>query len=332
MRKIVFAIVIFLAIALIILSFGELETILRTLQHAHTRYLILALVLQGAWFLVSGQTCRVIYHILGLKDSLRVLTLLSAAANFVNVVTPSGGMGGFAVFISDADRRGYSPGKATIAGMLVLFFDYFAFLCVLAIGLFIISRRQDLQLSEIIASFIMLAIAAGLGVTLYLGSKSGDKLGNFLAWLARLINKIIHFFIHRDYLSEERAHEFAHEMAQDLKALPNRARDLILPLSYSFSNKAIMILILAASFMCFEVPFDAGTIIGGFAIAYLFLVVSPTPSGIGIVEGVLPLALSSLRVEWSQAVVVTLTYRFVTFWVPFGIGAWALRALHMNED
>ena len=331
MQKIIFAVVIFFAIAVIILSFGELETILATLQNAHTRYLLLALLLQGAWFLVSAQTYLTIYHILGIKDSLYNLSLLSAAANFVNFVTPSGGMGGFAVFISDASRRGYSPGKATIAGMIFLFFDYLAFLCVLAIGLFILSLRQDLQLSEIIASLIMLAIAAGLGVTLYLGSKSGDKLGRFLAWMARLINKIVHPFIHRDYLDEEYAHEFAHEMARDLQSLPHRARSLIFPLLYSFVNKALMILILAASFLCFEVPFDAGTVVGGFSIAYLFLVVSPTPSGIGIVEGILPLALSSLRVPWSQAVVVTLTYRFVTFWVPFGVGAWALRLLHLRE-
>jgi len=332
MRKIGFAVVVFLAIAVIILSFGELETILETLRHAHTRYLLLALVLQVGWFLIAGQTYLAFYEILGVKESLRNLTLLSAAANFINVVAPSGGMGGVAVFIDDARRSGRSTGKATIAGMLFLFFDYLAFLFVLAIGLIVIARRQDLQPGEIIASFIMLGIATGMGIILYLGSQSGDRLGDFLARMARVINRVVHPFIHRNYLSEENAQEFAHEMAQDLKVLPHRARSLVSPLSYSFANKALMILILAASFMCFGVPFNAGTVIGGFAIAYLFLVVSPTPSGIGIVEGILPLALSSLRVEWSQAVIVTLTYRFVTFWVPFGVGAWALRVLHMNRD
>jgi uncharacterized protein (TIRG00374 family) len=87
-------------------------------------------------------------------------------------------------------------------------------------------------------------------------------------------------------------------------------------------------LVLVFSFLSFEVPFSAGTIIAGFSIAYLFLIVSPTPSGIGIVEGLMPIGLSSLGVDWSQAVVITITYRTVTFWVPFGIGAWAFRSLH----
>ena len=84
-------------------------------------------------------------------------------------------------------------------------------------------------------------------------------------------------------------------------------------------------LVLMCIFLAFQIPFSAGTIIGGFAISYLFLIVSPTPSGIGIVEGVMPLALSSLRVPWSQAMIVTLAYRGITFWIPLGLGAIAFR-------
>jgi uncharacterized protein (TIRG00374 family) len=89
--------------------------------------------------------------------------------------------------------------------------------------------------------------------------------------------------------------------------------------------------VLLSLFLAFQVPFSAGTIIGGFAISYLFLIVSPTPSGIGIVEGIMPLALSSLRVPWSQAVIITLAYRGITFWVPLGVGAFALRTLEREE-
>jgi uncharacterized protein (TIRG00374 family) len=87
-----------------------------------------------------------------------------------------------------------------------------------------------------------------------------------------------------------------------------------------------------ASFLSFDVPFSAGTIIGGFSISYLFLVVSPTPSGIGVVEGIMALSLNSLHVEWSQAVVITLTYRAITFWIPLGVGALAFRSLHMKVE
>jgi uncharacterized protein (TIRG00374 family) len=120
-------------------------------------------------------------------------------------------------------------------------------------------------------------------------------------------------------------------MAKDLKSLPQKSKSLIKLLLYAFANKALMISILMVCFLSFSVPFTAGTIIGGFSIAYLFLIVSPTPSGIGIVEGIMPLALSSLRVPWSQAVIITLAYRGITFWVPLGVGAVAFRILNKED-
>jgi uncharacterized protein (TIRG00374 family) len=149
--------------------------------------------------------------------------------------------------------------------------------------------------------------------------------------MARLVNRVVYPFIHREYLSEARAHTFANEMARDLKSLPKRPRSLLVPLLYAFANKALLMGVLLFVFLAFQVPFTAGTIIGGFAISYLFLIVSPTPSGIGIVEGVMPLALSSLGVPWSQAVIITLAYRGITFWIPLGVGALALRILEREK-
>ncbi len=331
MRKFIIILVLFLGAALVYLSFGEIETILQTLKKGEFRFIFLALLIECAWFLVSGLTYLSLYHILGLNGSFHKLALMSASANFINTVAPSVGMGGMAVFISDATRTNQSPGKATVASMLYIFLDYIAFLVVLTLGLIVLFRRNDLHPTEIATSAIMFAIAAGLGFLLYLGSRSAKALGNALAWMARLVNRVVRPFLHREYLSEARAHTFANEMATDLRSLPERYRSLVKPMLFAFANKALLMGVLTASFLAFQVPFTAGTIIGGFAISYLFLIVSPTPSGIGIVEGVMPLALSSLRVEWSQAVIVTLAYRGITFWFPLGVGALAFRSLNKER-
>lgn len=331
MRKFIIILVLFLGAALVYLSFGEIESILQTLHKGEFRFIFLALLIECAWFLVSGSTYLSLYRILGLNGTFHKLTLLSASANFVNTVAPSVGMGGMVVFISDATRTNQSPGKATVASMLYLFLDYIAFLVVLTLGLIVLSRRNDLHPPEIATSLVMFAIAAGLGFLLYLGSRSARALGNALAWMARLVNRVVRPFLHREYLSEVRAHTFANEMATDLKSLPERSSSLVKPMLFAFANKALLMGVLISSFLAFKVPFTAGTIIGGFAISYLFLIVSPTPSGIGIVEGVMPLALSSLRVEWSQAVIVTLAYRGITFWFPLGVGALAFRSLNKES-
>ncbi|MGE5377688.1 MAG: lysylphosphatidylglycerol synthase transmembrane domain-containing protein [Bacteroidota bacterium] len=325
MRKLVFIVVIFLGATLVFLSFGELGSIVKTLQQATMRYIVLGIFIQMIWFVVAGLSYKSLYKALGLEETITKLMLLNASANFVNTVAPTGGAGGMAVFIGAASKDGHPVGKVTVASMLYLFVDYVAFLFVLALGLIVLFRRNQMGPTEVGASSVMFIIATVLGFMLYLGSQSGRALGNVLAWMARFVNRVARPFIHREYLSEARAHEFAEEMAKDLRSLPERPRSLILPFAYSMIGKILLMLILMCVFLAFQVPFSAGTIIGGFAISYLFLIVSPTPSGIGIVEGVMPLALSSLHVPWSQGIIITLAYRGITFWLPLGIGAIAFR-------
>jgi hypothetical protein len=332
MQKFIVIVILFLAAGLVFLSFGELESIVETLRRGNPWFTLLAILFQLTWFVVTGFTYLSLYRVLGMDGTLLKMSLMTAAANFVSTVMPSAGMGGIAVFINDASRNGHSPGRVTVVGVLFIFLDYLAFLCVLGLGLIVLFRRNDLDPSEITASLIILSIAVSLGFLLYLGSKSAEALGNALARMARFVNGIVRPFIHREYLIERRAHEFAHEIAADLQSLPGKAHSLIRPFLLAVAGKALMMGILASSFLTFDVPFSAGVIIGGFSISYLFLVVSPTPSGIGIVEGIMPLALSSLKVQWSRAVIITLAYRAVTFWLPLGIGAFSLRHLSRNHD
>ncbi|MCC6300505.1 MAG: flippase-like domain-containing protein [Anaerolineales bacterium] len=330
MRKFFFILFIFLGAAFVFLSFGEIESIVQTLQRGNIWFIILALLIQCGWFILAGSMIHALYRIVGLDESLKKMALLYAAGTFVGTVMPSAGMGAVAVFLSEARRNGQSTGKVTVASMLYIVTDYIAFLCVLALGLIVLFRRHNLDATEILASAIMFSIAALLSFLLYLGSKSDVRLGNALARIAHFLNRVAHPFIRRDYLSEEKMRAYAHEMAEDLRALPQRSRSLIKPFLFAFANKTLLMGVLTIIFIAFRIPFTAGTIIGGFSITYLFTIISPTPSGIGIVEGAMPLALSSLNVPWSQAVIVTLAYRGVTFWFPLAVGAWALRVLHID--
>jgi uncharacterized protein (TIRG00374 family) len=327
MRKFIVVVVFFLAIAFVILSFSELQDILATLRHTNPTLLILALGVELFWLLNAALTYHSLYQLMGLEDDSRHLVTVVAAANFINVVAPSVGMGGMAIFINDGSRRGHPPGKVTVAGALFVLFDYVAFLCVLALGLLVLVRRNNLNAGEITASLILLAIACVLAFLLYLGSRSAQALGNALAWMGRQVNRAMRPFIHREYLHEERAHYFAHEVASGLSELRKRPKSLIKPMLLALNNKTLLIVILLLMFLAFKVPISAGTIVAGFAIGYLFFIVSPTPSGIGVVEGVLAIALNSMRVPWDQAVVITLAYRGVTLWFPLGIGALAFRHL-----
>ena len=331
MRKLFLVVLLFLGVIVVALSFSELETILLTLQKAHLRYFLLAILIQLIWFITTGRMYQSIFHLLGIHESVLELSRIAAAATFINIVAPTGGAGGVALFASEAKRRGHPTGKVTVAAALFLLLDQAAFIVILAIGLVILARGNDLNAGEIIASLILFSIAIGYASLLYLGYRSAEKLGNVLAKFARGINRIANFFRKGEFLSEVRAHQFANELADGFAGLTEKPSSLVRPVMWGMLDKFLLMLILICSFLAFEVPFSAGTIIAGFSLAYLFLIVSPTPSGIGIVEGIMPIALTSLNVNWSQAVVITLLYRAVTFWVPLAVGAWAFRMLHKDS-
>ncbi|MGB9674406.1 MAG: lysylphosphatidylglycerol synthase transmembrane domain-containing protein, partial [Anaerolineales bacterium] len=214
-----------------------------------------------------------------------------------------------------------------LAGILFLLLDYAAFLCVLTLGLFVLFRRNDLNAPEIIASLILFFLALGLGSMIYIGMRSSTALGKILAWFARKINSILYPLIHRKYLSEERAISFSNEVAEGLIVLRENPRKLILPFLHNLLNKILLVFILFLIFVAFKAPISLGTIIAGWSMGYLFMIISPTPAGIGFVEGAMTLTISSFYISLSAATILSLAYRGVVFWFPLLIGFLAFRNL-----
>jgi uncharacterized protein (TIRG00374 family) len=216
----------------------------------------------------------------------------------------------------------------TVVGVLFVLYDYAAFLCVLALGLIVLFRRNNLTAGELTAAAIVLVIALAVASLLYLGYKSSERLGRVLAWLARAFNNLVRPFIHRTYLQEQNAHAFARDIAEGISLVRGKRKNLLWPFLFALNSKALLICVLAFTFLALGTPFSVGTLVGGFSISYLFIIVSPTPSGVGVVESILPVALTGLRVKWAAAVLITLVYRAVTFWFPLLIGGVAFRMLN----
>lgn len=327
MRKFIVAIVLLLAVVFIFLRFSELQNIAETLKNSNWVFLSIALFFECVWLYNMATTFGALYRLVDLKEGKLQLFLMTATANFVNVVTTTAGIGGMAIFLDSARRRNLSTGRVMVVGALYVLYEFAALMCLVSLGIVVLIRRNSLQTSELVAAGILLALLINMVVLLYLGYRSAEKLGRVLAWLARLVNRLVRPFIHREYLKEENAHLFAQEIAEGIVLLRGKRRDLVWPFLFSLNNKALLVCVMAFTFLTVGMPFTVGSVVGGVSIASLFMIVSPTPSGVGIVEGILPFALSMLRVPWGNAVLITLIYRAVTFWFPLLVGVITFRFL-----
>jgi glycosyltransferase 2 family protein len=331
MRNFILALALLLGVVFVIGKFGEVQAIAETLQRGDWRYLALAFFVQSGWLINLAFSYRTIYRALDINESAIRLLPLATAANFLNIVAPSGGMSGMAVLINEARRRDYSPGKATVAGVLAILFDYGAFLGVLTAGLFVLFRRKSLDAGEVGASFVLLFIFLVLATLIYLGMHSAERLGRALAWISRQVNRVFYPFLKRPYLSVERAHVFARDAADSIHIISQKPVRLIAPSLLAISKQVLLITVFFLTFLAFKVEVTPGTLIAGYSIGYLFVIVSPTPAGLGVVEGMLTLVLTSLYVPFSQAAIVTLAYRGFTFWIPFFVGMASLRWLEFSK-
>ena len=73
-------------------------------------------------------------------------------------------------------------------------------------------------------------------------------------------------------------------------------------------------------------------LVAGYAMGVLFWIISITPQGIGVVEGMMTLTFASLGVPIESATVISLAFRGLTFWLPLGIGFILLRRLKIVWD
>jgi uncharacterized protein (TIRG00374 family) len=325
MRKFLIALLLLLGVFFLLSYFAEINKVVEVLRRGNLLYLGLALLVEFVWIYNLSAFYQSVYRVFGMEDRRLYLMQLVTAAYFVTIVAPSAGLSALAVYVSEAKRRGRSAARVTLAAVLYIWFEYIGTLMVVLLGLGELARRNNLHWPEIMASLVLVAGALGIGLLIYLGMQSARALGHTLAWMARAVNTVVRPFIHHDYLSEARAHSFSAEVAGGLYVLKSNPRWVAWPLLYTLTNKALLMIVLGLCFLAFKVPVQVGTLVAGMGIAHLFLIVSPTPGGIGIVEGILAVALSSLDVPISDATVVTLAYRAFSFWIPFLVGMVTIR-------
>lgn len=326
-NKFVVAVIFLLGIIFLIGSVSELRKIGNVLSQGNLWWMLLAVGLELLWILNYGASYKTLYRIMGIDKKLLPLTRLVAAVNFVNIVAPSAGLGGLAVIYSDASKNRHSSARVTVGSILFILFDYLGLLAVIFVGLIILSLYNSLSVTDILAYLLFLILALALSGTLILASRSEAQLSRVMTGFVSVSNNIARPFIKRDILDVNEVKIFAAELVEGVSALKHVRSGWLKPLALTFTNKILLVSILGVVFLAFNVQVTLAVVVAGFSLAYLFAIISPTPSGVGIVEGVMTLGLKSLGVPLESAVVVTLAYRGVTFWLALLIGMIAFRTL-----
>jgi phosphatidylglycerol lysyltransferase len=320
MRRWIFWLLIIAFIWIVWSRFAEIKNLTDTLARGQIQWVLVAVFLQAVHFVAHAGIYKSAFDTVELETRLVDLVPLVFGSIFVNVVAPVGGTSGAAIFVDDAARRGRSAGRTAAGTVLQLVVDLVAIYMILVIGMIYLFRYHHLQTFEVIAAVLLFAITSGQSGILLMGLWRPQALHRLLTWFQNLLKRIAKRLKRQPFLPEDWAERNAHEFSQAASAISRHPTRLLRAWVIALFSQSINIASLYAIFLAFQQNISLGPLIAGYAMGILFLIVSITPQGIGVVEGVMTLVFTSLGIPAGSAAVISLTYRGLSFWLPLLVG------------
>jgi len=328
--------VFFLASVVFIVIFlrrlGEISKLIETLAQISWYFIVAILILEALAIINRGAYYHALYDFFGIRDKLRRFILLALSSNFANLAIPSAGLSGVAVFVAEAQKHGMSKPKATFVNIFGFMLYFGVFLFVLLFGLFYLLFNHQLLEYQVITAAIMFGMVLFLILIMVAAIEEAARLKKLFKLFAAVANFFTRNIFNRgNIIKRLDVHLVSQDVNKGIEIVERKYRVLWLPIFHVVLMESIEIMILYYLFLAFGYAIYPGVLLTVYAISVLFSVISVTPSGIGFVEAAMIVVLTSLKVPVELAAVVTLSYRLLTFWIPFVLGYFAFRTLNQEK-
>ncbi|MAU00095.1 MAG: hypothetical protein CL608_23385 [Anaerolineaceae bacterium] len=331
LRHLIYAVLALLFARFVYLNRGQLVEIAAVLRSGVWYFLLIVAFLFGLAVQNQGRLYSSIYRLLHLPPERKKLSAIFLVSRFMSVAAPSGGLSGAVPFIQDARRRNLGVGTVLVANLIYLIVWYSTFTLVLLIGLLHLFLVHDLQWFEVAEAIILISFTSLLVAILALAWLAPN-------WLSAILHRITHFtariatWLNRPIpLTIAQTEALANELTHTIYLIRHAGwRPALRPFAIALLNELLNLLILFFVALAFGVQMSLGVLVATYSIGILFFLISPTPGGLGFVEGILILVMTSLGIADESAATITLAYRGFTFWLPFILGFFALRRLEQQ--
>ncbi|MGI9863058.1 lysylphosphatidylglycerol synthase transmembrane domain-containing protein [Moorella naiadis] len=312
--KLLYTTFLFLGAAAVAGYLAQGKAIWQTLRQGEWWWLACAFSLQLAFFVNQSALYAAAYRVVGLREGIGHLFLLVMASAFVAAVAPGGTLSGTGLMIYDARRKELDVARAILANFIFFLCDYLAFLIVLFLGLLYLFLQGNLQRYELVATAILLALVLLLASALFIVALRPEIFLRISCQMALLAGRLPLGKAGQNW--DEKIEAFLSSLSTTLKNISWSRPAMLRAAGHALLMEAIGLLQLQALFLAFHQNPGLGRLITGYAVGVLFMIVSITPQGVGLMEGAMTAAYTSLGIPLDQAVLVTFIYRIFSLWLP----------------
>ncbi|MCZ7572220.1 MAG: flippase-like domain-containing protein [Ardenticatenaceae bacterium] len=323
-RRVLLLLVLIGFVALVTSRFTDLKGLASTLLQGRWQWILAAILLHVLYFGLYAKLYQFGFRTVEVEsDAIRLLPVLFASL-FVNAVAPTGGAGGAALFVDDAVQQGQSGARTAVGTVLVLVADLSTLIPFVLAGVVFLAIQHELRIYHIAGVTIFFLFIGILIGALLLARWRPQQLRRLLGWLHRRISQVGSWFNHPNLLSDDWAAQNADQLCDATAAIAEHPNQLGLALAAAMFLHIVNLAGLYMLFLAFQQTVAIGILLAAFGMGIVFFVVSVF-QGAGAVEAIMTLVFTAAGIPKTKAVVISLAFRGLNFWLPLLIGFFFLR-------
>jgi len=320
MRRVILLLLLALLSVVVILQFGQISKFLVAVENGQPLWIGVAFLVQAVWQVLQVWQFQSTHNLAGSAQRWRAIFPVATANNFVVVAAPSGSVSTFALFIADARRRSVQTPAVILGVALFAVAEYLAISLLILAALYLQADRGlfALVLTPGLVIFGFTGLFAG---TIGLGLYSPGRLTPWLIQVSRPINWVARKMGRAEPISAATLNLFVSTITDEFIILRKQPLlEWLRPVLVAVLAKIGMVVLFGIVCLAFDQSLSGVALVTSVTVALAYTVVSPTPLGIGVAEGAIIYTLTRLGVPNEQAILISLTYRGFTLWLPMVYG------------
>ena len=315
-RRVVYFLLIVVVLYLLLPRLVGPERALGLLRRARWPLLVVAVVCEAISLVGYTDLFR---HILGVLDVRltfrRVLNIVLAGLSFSHLFG-AGGAAGMVVSYNALRKQEAPHGLIFVAIAAQNFFAYVVLWVMFLLAL--VSVVSSGRVNPLSYAFALVLIAfllwlSGYGIYLY---RHRAKMRRRVSQIAALVNRVYR----RELIRPESLDEWLDSLFAAMRRMGTHRGAKRTAVAYSCMFWVFDLLCLYLVFLALGYHIALSALLVSYAVANAVGSLSPTPGGLGAVEGLLITLLVSFDVPSPQAIAVVLLYRLINFWLPIPVG------------
>lgn len=304
---------------------ADLNRILHNIENIRLAWGALVILASGLSYLCIAAVLERLLRSAGHRVSFYSVFKISLLACTLNYVMAIGGLSGVAAKVYLLTKERIPPSRTLSISMVHGFLTNTVAMIFIYLGFFFLYSKYKMNVREKevgIAILIVAFLLTWVTIQTIIDESFRKRLWSLIMKMTELLARKLR---KPRWFHPERAEGFFENFNESMNLLVKNGRHLWAPAGYAAMDWLLMFLCLKCAFLSVNYPIDNSSLLVGFSVGIFATIFSLTPASIGLMEGSMAGSFYLMGMDYDQALLATLIYRFAYFFLPILISLFFFR-------